>query len=77
MPDEIELHQAKAASLSQAKWSSTKRRIEALTGAELAGRALIVNEGHPQERRAPGSAQPRTVPYKDDAGRITNTGSPQ
>ena len=38
MPDEIELHQAKAASPFQAKWFSTKRRIEALTGTELEGR---------------------------------------
>jgi hypothetical protein len=57
MPDETELHQAEAACLFQAKWFSTKPRIEAVNGTELDRRTLIVNEGHPQERWAPGSAQ--------------------
>jgi hypothetical protein len=45
MPDGTELHQAEAAFLFQAKWFSTKPRIEALNGTELDRRTLIVNEG--------------------------------
>jgi hypothetical protein len=57
MPDETERHQAEAAFLFQAKLFSTKPRIEALNGTEQDRRTLIINEAHPQERRAPGSAQ--------------------
>jgi RNA recognition motif-containing protein len=69
MPDETELHQAEAACLFQAKWFSTKPTIEALNGTQLEGRTLIVNEGHPQERRAPGSTQRQgLVPFASLTG---------
>jgi len=69
MPDETELHQAEAACLFQAKWFSTKPTIEALNGTELDRRTLIVNEGHPQERWAPGSAQRQgLVPFARSTG---------
>ena len=72
MPDETELHQAEAACLFQAKWFSTKPRIEGVNGTELDRRTLIVNEGHPQERWAPGSAQRQgLVPFARSTG---NTG---
>jgi hypothetical protein len=45
--DETELRQAEAAFLFQAKWFSTKPRIEALNGTQLEGRTLIINEAHP------------------------------
>jgi RNA recognition motif-containing protein len=36
-----------------------RRAIEALNGTQLEGRKLIVNEAHPQERRAAGSERRR------------------
>lgn len=69
MPDETELHQAEAAFLFQAKWFSTKPRIEALNGTQLEGRTLMVNEAHPQEQRAPGSTQRQgLVPFARSTG---------